>query len=74
MNQTESGRKTEGSGVGILSDARPATSARSDASAIDSPWLWLHAYLTAPDTPCVEPGSLRDNNADRPAERSPIRK
>jgi hypothetical protein len=37
MNQTESGRKAEGSGVGILSDARPATSARSAASAMAVP-------------------------------------
>lgn len=49
MNQTESGCKAEGSGVGILGEMRPATSARSAASAMGEPRLQLCAYLTAPD-------------------------
>lgn len=61
MNQTESGRKAEGSGVGILSVLRPATSARSDASAMGGPWLWLRVYLTAPDPTCVRSAPRYDN-------------
>lgn len=49
MNQTESGRKAEGSGVGILCETRPAASVRSAASASGEPRLWLRTYLAAPD-------------------------
>lgn len=53
MNQTESRCKAEGSGVGILSETRPATSARSAAFAQGEPKLQLRAYLTAPDRMAV---------------------
>lgn len=50
MNQTESGRKPEGSGVGILCvrEAR-CFSVRRRLRLEDGPRLPLHAYLTAPD-------------------------
>ena len=71
MNQTDSRRKAEGSGVGILCEKRPATSASSAASALGEPRLRLSAYLTAPDITAVVAGSRGYNRSERsPAARN----
>ncbi len=50
MNQTESPRKPEGSGVGILCDREARYfSAKRRLRFEGGPRLRLHAYLTAPD-------------------------
>jgi hypothetical protein len=65
MNQTESRRKAEGSGVGILGDTRPAASGRNAASALDGPWLQFRAYLTAPDGEGLGVAGVRFNRSGR---------
>lgn len=71
MNQTESRRKAEGSGVGILCETRPVASVRSAASASGEPRLQLRIYLTAPDPMAVVAGRRTFNR--RPASARILR-
>lgn len=65
MNQTESRRKVEGSGVGILCVSRPATSSRQHRlSPMAKPRLKLSPYLTAPDDAGLRP-ARRARNQER---------